>query len=173
MQTNQSMVTARSAQQTAATSALSDGLAWTNGHVVRYNVSSICPQLDGVPQELAGTATTCAAAVLLTVLARLGVTALAGAYARSRGREPPQLAAMIFPSWELTVAVVAFQGLSESAGVAVASGCGGYVVAGSITLALLALSLLAAAALLWKGVRGGLAVFEATDTGSKASELRE
>lgn len=41
--------------QTPATQTLSDGLAWTNGHIVRFNMTDVCPAMEGVSQELVGT----------------------------------------------------------------------------------------------------------------------
>jgi len=41
--------------QTAGTQALSEGLDWTNGHLIQFDVASICPAMEGIPQELLGT----------------------------------------------------------------------------------------------------------------------
>jgi hypothetical protein len=41
--------------QTAGTQALSQGLDWSNGHVIHFDVADICPAMEGVPQELLGT----------------------------------------------------------------------------------------------------------------------
>jgi len=147
--------------QPNSSAALSDGLEWSNFHVIslfgkedddtaRRSEVDTCERHRKSSTELIGTLVTCAVVLLATTIGRVTVKALLGCFQRVRGRELPATFAP-FPSWEMYVFMMQYQGLAESAGDAIASRCLGYVIGGVITLVVLGLMLVLLA---WVCVHG-------------------
>jgi len=90
---------------------------------------------------------------------------------RNKGQPEKIVGGLLFPAWSLKVFDGEFQGLSESTGVAMGSGCGKYVAGGVIMFFLLIAAIVALTRHTWKGIKGSLAVF--TPSNRKAVEEQE
>lgn len=111
-------------------------------------------------------------AMTITMTVRVGLGALIKYIAKRRGKDPPDLPMLLYPAWEITVAVVTFQGLSESVGLALVSGCDLYIGLGSVTLVLLLLFLCFSIYVTRLGVGGGFVVYERTEISDQLKDIK-
>ena len=95
-----------------------------------------CPALRQSSRELSATVLMAAISLFSVMLARMAINAVIRKIFQCRGRETDG-PAIPFGSWEVTVFMLQYQGLAESAGEAIASRCLGYELFGGLLLFLL------------------------------------
>lgn len=170
--------------QPESSQALSEGLGWANFHVftlTEEDEEASSPsqqqqhrraQLEGEsetewacrvaeqgPRELGATVLMAAAALLGSFFGREAICRLLMRFRASKGLDPGD-PALPFPSWEVQVFLTQFQGLGESAGDAITSGCFPYEFGGAVVLVGLLLSLTHLALLCYYGIRQQHAVWK-------------
>lgn len=114
-----------------------------------------CAEARASPRELWGTVVACVSAVVITHFVRRGLNHLISWFKRRNGLEDTGRA-LHFPVWESEVILMFFQGLAESAGEAIASGCLEYEVGGALVLTLLLFFMFGMTALVVIAVKYGV-----------------
>mmetsp|Transcript_18539 Transcript_18539/g.37767 ORF Transcript_18539/g.37767 Transcript_18539/m.37767 type:complete len:518 (-) Transcript_18539:224-1777(-) len=174
--------------QPESSQALSEGMGWANYHLFELHGSSedggrrreleteleySCRLARESPRELGSTVIMAVAATAGSFFGREAMVRLLWWNRTRKGLEAGP-AALPFPSWEIQVLLTQFQGLGESAGDAIASGCFPYEFGGGVVILLLLLTLTFLVLVCYYGIRRGHAKwthFTVREAMQKAREL--